>query len=504
MYDYLFILPNQLFEIPDIVKYKNLIFVEHPNYFTLYSFHINKLILHRASMKCMANAAKPINVIYIECANYHLKIQEIFRKYNNFALFDPIDHPIYKEFAKNAKHANKTLTLLENPNFICGCEDIIEYAKLYPNISHKSFYIHFRKKYQILIESGDKPVGGKWSFDKVNRLKFPNKFVETSTSITYTKEEKKYIKEATEYAKTLLSSDAAAYADQVEPFYLPITHKSAKKYFADFITNKLNDFGPYEDAMRSDVSFGFHSVISPILNIGLLDITYIVETVCSWCKVYRIESIEGYIRQLFWREYCRFIYMNQLNKLIKETPFFDNKRKLNVSWFKCSTKTQMPNIDNCLSKFIKYGYLHHIERLMCIGNFMLITDIDRRDVFEWFMMFIDAYPWVMYPNVYGMSQYVPGNLMVKRPYFSSSNYIIKMSDWTKSSHGSAQIIINNKIIIKPFEIWDALYYRFIDKNKNKLAKNYATASAVAVWKAKPNNEKNQLLYVANWYLKKYL
>ena len=214
---------------------------------------------------------------------------------------------------------------------------------------------------------------------------------------------------------------------------------------------------------------------------------------------FKIESVEGYIRQLFWREYCRYIYVFKIEELTKDPQYFTmNKQKLSPDWFNCSVRTLMPNVDNCIEKFAKYGYLHHIERLMCIGNFMLLTEIKPEHVFEWFMMFVDAYPWVMYPNVYGMSQFSSGTIMMKRPYFSSSNYIKKMSNYK-----GEEISITPKLTVDTFEIWDALYYRFIDNNKNKLSKIYATASAVKTWKNKSAAERNQLLYLANLYLKKY-
>lgn len=495
MYDYLIILPNQLFKFPaNVVEYNKIIVVEHPNYFTRYYYHINKLILHRATMKSYASL---MQAEYVDCADYKTRINDIFSKCKNIAIFDPIDHDIFSEFNAYAKTYDKDLAYLDNPNFLCMVTELIEYDNANSKVSHKSFYTHFRKKFNILMENG-RPKGDKWSYDTDNRLKFPNNYVEAKYTPKYNPDEKRKILAATKYARSVLSDEGKKYLNEVAPFYLPINYVGAKKQFDYFVANSLNNFGPYEDAMRSDVDVGYHSVLSPILNIGLIDLEYVISAVTSSKAC--IESVEGFIRQLFWREYCRFIYIFKINPLITKNSYFTNKRELHHDWFTCKARTMMPNIDNCIEKFAKYGYLHHIERLMCIGNFMLITEINIKDVFNWFMMFVDAYTWVMFPNVFGMSQYNAGPLMTKRPYFSASNYITKMSNYKSGS----PIVLTSQLSVKAFDIWDALYYRFVDKYKKQLAKNYSTANAVNLWRSKTLTEKARLLYIAKIYLKNYL
>ena len=94
---------------------------------------------------------------------------------------------------------------------------------------------------------------------------------------------------------------------------------------------------------------------------------------------------------------------------------------------------------------------------MILGNFMLLCEIDPDEVYRWFMeLFIDAYDWVMVPNVYGMSQFADGGLLATKPYISGSNYIMKMSDYPK---GSWQ------------DIWDGLFWRFMHVHRNLLLGN---------------------------------
>jgi deoxyribodipyrimidine photolyase-related protein len=133
---------------------------------------------------------------------------------------------------------------------------------------------------------------------------------------------------------------------------------------------------------------------------------------------------------------------------------------------------------------------------------MLLCEINPRDVYEWFLTFvsIDAYEWVMEPNVYGMSQHSVGQLMMNRPYFSSSNYIIKMSNYLR---GDGKIEIK-KDTYDWADIFDALYYNFINNNKTYLKKIYSTASSVYALNKKSQSDKTKLFNLANSYLDNYL
>ena len=158
-------------------------------------------------------------------------------------------------------------------------------------------------------------------------------------------------------------------------------------------------------------------------------------------------------------------------------------------------KTKLLPIDNIIHKIVDYGYAHHIERLMYLGNYMLLCMVKPDDVYNIFMEWtIDAYEWVMIPNVYGMSQYADGGLMMTRPYFSSSNYILKMSNYKKPKGG------NDKDEENWCVIFDALYYNFIKTHEDYLSKNYATSRQVAFWRKKSPSEKKNIVQMAEKYL----
>jgi deoxyribodipyrimidine photolyase-related protein len=168
-----------------------------------------------------------------------------------------------------------------------------------------------------------------------------------------------------------------------------------------------------------------------------------------------INSTEGFVRQIIgWREFIRGIY-NVKGSEERTKNFWGFSRKIPASFYTGSTGIEP--IDDAIKKVLNTGYAHHIERLMVLGNFMVLCEFDPDDVYQWFMeLFIDSYDWVMVPNVYGMSLYADGGLMSTKPYISSSNYIMKMSNYKKGDWQAT---------------WDGLFWAFMDKHRNFFLKN---------------------------------
>ena len=171
--------------------------------------------------------------------------------------------------------------------------------------------------------------------------------------------------------------------------------------------------------------------------------------------LFRSNSLEGFIRQIMgWREFIKIVYEREGSKQ-RTTNYWKFTRKIPANFWKGTTG--IPPIDITIQKILKTGYCHHIERLMVLGNFMILCEFDPDEVYRWFMeMFIDAYDWVMVPNVYGMSQFADGGLMATKPYISGSSYVLKMSDFKKGEW---------------CEIWDALFWNFMNKHRNVISKN---------------------------------
>ena len=492
------IFPIHLFENIDLIKNlkPDLIYlIEHPIFFNKYPFHKIKLSYHRATMKFYYDyLSKFFKVKYIDCNDVNLK--KLFLKNININLYDPINHDLLDEILSY----KNTINVYNNPNFLESVEDLYEYRELNTNkvnyYHDASFYKWQRKRLNILIDKDGKPLFNSWSFDNENRKPFDKEYSKPKIDF-YTN---KYWLEANKYVEKNWLSNFGTLDYQC---LFPLTFEQNKKHLKNFIKFKLKTFGKYEDAVSDKILFGSHSLLSTSLNVGLIEPQYIIDEIMKFFNKQKdkkkyIASVEGFIRQIIgWRSFTRFLYQFHGRDMIKMN-LLNHKNKLPKSWLKTELTTGFTFIDDLIKKTEKYAYLHHIERLMYMGNLALITQIKPLEIYKWFMIcFADSYEWVMVSNVMGMSQFSLKKIsMMTRPYFSSSAYIKRMSD-LKSSN-----IIINKIEYKWEDVWNALYYNFIYKHKDLLKKIYAIAMQVRNWeKLKDQEEKIKIakLYLTNKY-----
>lgn len=494
-----FILPTMLFQYNDILDTINDAYIiEHAVFFKMYNYNKLKLVMHRATMTFYKDYIKKkykCNVYYI---NYDDDINNIFIKgYEEIHMYYPHDHHIMTDINELCKKHKIKLITHESKMFITSNKLLEEYYNINKNkqLLQTNFYKWQRKRLNILMENNE-PTGGRWSYDKDNRQKFEDNIKEQYKKQNITN---KYIIKAKQYIDKHFYNNYGT-----TEYYLPVTFNDAKKHLKEFINERLSLFGKYQDAVKDDILFGYHSLLSPLLNTGLLTPKYVIDKVLEKYKKEpkknNIETIEGFIRQIIgWREYCNYtyIYYYKHDNIINQ---FNNNYKLDKNvWYKGTKTTGIEIIDKLINKVIKIGYLHHIERLMYIGNFMMIIKTDPREVFKWFQcMFIDSYHVFMYPNVYGMSQYASKYRITTRPYISSSNYIIRMSNNKKKC---------NKITIKKKEyywneIWDALYYNFIEDNKEILKRNYFFAGIISKINNTSLNKKKMRIELAKEFMKK--
>ena len=345
---------------------------------------------------------------------------------NNYIFFDPIDK------------INLKGKMVESPNFILNKIHYSKYRKKTEKFVFNNFYTWSKKELNIYPDLK--------STDKLNRQKYKND-IKIPGHLQNTKIERQYTKEAIEYVERNFKNNIGNTRD----FIYPVTHKSALKWLDDFFKNKLKYFGPYQDFVKKDEIYMFHSLLSSSINIGLLNPSEIIYHLNKYKEVVPINSFEGYLRQLFWREYQRYTYIyidwNKLN-------YFGNNKKLSKKWYNGTLGVEP--VDDLIKSGIHTGYIHHIGRLMFVGNFMNLSGISPNEGFKWFMEFsIDSYEWVMCQNVKDMVFFVSGGITTRKPYITSSNYILKMSNYNKD---------------KWSEKWDTLYRLFLTKNKLKLWK----------------------------------
>ena len=429
----LLILPHQLFDIkklPSKKEMKEIILFEHPQYFTKYNFNKKKLVLHRASMKYYFDylIKKGYNVKYV---NYD-KGETIK---NCTHCFDPIDKINLSKFG----NGNGKMEMLESPNFMCTKENYLEYRKKTQTFFFNSFYMWCKKKVDIIPDIKSQDKYNRNSFD--SSIPIPKLPKNSGTS------DKKYIEEAKKYVESNFKSNYG----EVDNFQFPISHTAANKWLSNFISSKFKVFGPYQDFIVKGEDYMFHSCLSTSINIGLLNPLDIIEKIKPLKSKIPLNSYEGYIRQLFWREYQRFCY---IHFDFKGKNYFGHKKKLSKSWYYGTLGIEP--VDDAIKSGFKTGYLHHIIRLMVVGNYMNLTGISPMEGLRWFMEFsCDSYEWVMYQNVLDMVFCVSGGKTMRKPYASSSNYIIKMSNYKKGDWS---------------EKWDKEYNNFMKKHKTKLWK----------------------------------
>jgi deoxyribodipyrimidine photolyase-related protein len=453
------IFPHQLFEKNPCLRTGNKVYlVEEYLFFNQYKFHKQKLVFQRASMKFYEEflRSQSFNVEYIDAQNSLSDIRRLISMMKSEGISEicyteVVDDWLEKRLRKSADENDIQRTQFNSPMFLNSKQDLSDWFGNREKFFHHDFYIHQRKKHKVLLDAAGKPAGGKWSFDAENRLKYPK--TEKPPAVQFTSENR-FIREA---RRSISEQYLENYGPIESDFIYPTTFKEAADWLDQFLGKRFHDFGKYEDAIVQQESILHHSVLSPLLNVGLLTPSQVLERVFEFAGKNEIplNTLEGFVRQLLgWREFIRGVYQWK-GSAERTNNFWGFERKIPESFW--AGETGIEPVDQLIQKVLKTSYAHHIERLMVMGNFMLLCEFNPDEVYRWFMvMFIDAYDWVMVPNVYGMSQFADGGLMATKPYISGSNYLMKMSDFKK---GEWQ------------KTWDSLFWRFLHVHRDFFGKN---------------------------------
>ena len=481
------IFPNQLFEESNLfLNKKKTYLIEEHLFFKQFNFHKQKLVFHRSSMKNYENylLSKGIDIAYIETKNQDSDIRIFLDKINvtEINIYHPEDNWLEKRIKKSCKKNNIKINIEENPLFLTAHDDLLpffnpEKKKLFQT----SFYKSQRKKMKILIDNDQNPVGGKWTYDDMNRHKFPKN--KKTPTLDYSKLQSENYRDSVNYVQKNFTENFGIIND-IQLY--PTDFKTSRIWFNDFLKTRFDEFGIYEDAVLIEESIINHSVLSPLINSGLLNPKYVVKNSLEFYKKNKIpiNSTEGFIRQIIgWREFIRGVYVSKGSEE-RTKNYWNFNRKIPKSFY--DGNTGIDPIDDTIKKVEKSAYGNHIERLMILGNFMVLCEFDPNEVYKWFMeVFIDSYDWVMVPNVYGMSQFADGGLMSTKPYISSSNYIIKMSDYKKGEWSN---------------IWDGLFWSFMDKQRDFFKKNPRMRMLISSFDKMDSLKKEKLLMDAHNFL----
>jgi len=465
-------MPHQLFEAHlEAPRGTVFVLVEHDLMFRQYAFHTQKLVLHRASMRRFATrlraAGHDVEVIETDAdTTSRAALAQVLARLEptRLSVYDVVDDWLLRDLVATAADVGYELggpDVLETPNFLTTREQILGHftggsggsssrTPTKTSARMATFYAWQRRRLDVLVEADGSPVGGKWSFDEDNRRKLPKGHPVPRTPAP---ERPPEVSEAIAWVREAFPDNPG----NAEAFAWPTSHAEAEASYEVFLAERFEQFGPFEDAISTAHGVVFHSVLTPGLNIGLISPQHVLARALEVGAETDVPlaSVEGFVRQVIgWREYMRATY-HLWGARMRSGNRLGHTRALAPGWWDATTG--LDPVDHVLRRVLETGYAHHIERLMVFGNATCLLRTDPDAVYEWFMeMFIDAYDWVMVPNVYAMSQFAAGAAITTKPYVSGSNYLRKQSDLAKGEWT---------------QDWDALYWTFVRDHQDVFATN---------------------------------
>ncbi len=455
------VLGNQLFPIAHLPAPDTTVVFMAEDYSlcTNVRHHKQKLILFLAAMRNYADELRACayDVRYHaldpnDGRSYEEKLSAVFEEVgaDRLSIFEIEDKFMEARLERWATELRVRIEVATSPMFLCARERFAEYLQQASTPRMAAFYRQERRRLGLLVDEAGRPAGGRWSFDTENRKRLPASIEVPDPPVVG---EQTHVSDVTR----LVEAEFGHHPGSAGPFWLPVTREAAIRWLDAFVDERLAAFGPYEDAISQRSRTLFHSILSPILNLGLITPSEVLDKVMARAATgaVPIASLEGFVRQIVgWREFIRGIYRHYSDDQ-SQRNFFDHHRRLGSAWYEA--KTGISPLDDAISGAWKSGWDHHIARLMIVGNLMTLCEIEPTAAHRWFMeMYVDSSDWVMGPNVYGMALYSDGGIFGTKPYICGSNYLLKMSDYRRG----------------PWcETVDGLYWRFIDKHRKFFASN---------------------------------
>lgn len=470
MTDVIVILGNQLVpDHPAVDAYPDavVVMIEADDLCRVHRYHKHKLMLVLAGMRHYAGSLKLADdhLDYVEYAPgsvFRDELADALERHDATRLIwmQASDRGPNKALAELADQHGCEAVTLPNSQFLTTPDEFDGWlgGQRAPLMEH--FYRWQRKRLDILMD-GQQPEGGQWNYDHDNRHPLPKDppAIPALPALRHGQ----HVKDVAH----LVDEHFADHPGHTHTFWLPTTRAQATRWLDAFVDERLELFGRYEDAMAADEPVLFHSVLSPLLNLGLLTPGECVDAAVEayHSRGLPLSSIEGFVRQIIgWREFMHGLYWCRTDAF--RGNFFEFREKLEPWWFTGEgVPEDLPRpVRVCLDRVHELGYSHHIERLMVFGNWFLVSGYRPGDVYEWFMsLYVDAYEWVMVPNVLGMSQYADGGMLATKPYVAGGNYLQKMGRWFDSA---AQVKDSD---------FTTRYWQFLADNDDKLAGNHRLA-----------------------------
>ena len=459
-------------------KNNGLILIESSQKGNSKNFHKQKLALLLSNMRHFAEEAKSLGhpVIYKSSElGYSEVLGELYEQLGQIQVVKPAERELRMEL-KSLLEADK-IRFLEHEGWLTKRSWFLESVGDKPPFRMDRFYQRVRKETGILMEEG-KPIGGKYSYDSENR--FPWKG-EPDTQVELEYEVDKIDREVME----LVSSKFSSHPGHCDLSKVPTTLKQNLESL-NWALENLPHFGRYEDAMSTKSRYLFHSKLATSINLHRLSPKQVIDSVLSTDAP--LNSLEGFFRQMIWREYVRHIHevtdgfreLEVFDKKLGEPNFLNQNNPLPVTFW--GKKSGFNCLDTVVDSVMDEGWTHHIPRLMILSNFANLLDVNPRELTTWFHeAFIDAYDWVVEPNVLGMGTYSLGDAMMTKPYISGTPYINKMSDYCKSCkfNPKKDCMVSN------------LYWAFIERHKGAFEGNIRMAMPLRSLAKRSDDKKEQ-------------
>jgi deoxyribodipyrimidine photolyase-related protein len=451
------------------------------------NYHKQKLALVISAMRHFRLALERagFTVAYRQCESFAEGIRQHLEHFPGatLKLSRPADWGVDSTIRKLIEANGGTLELVQNELWISSDHDFDTWAKGKKGLRMEFFYRTMREKTAWLMD-GSGPVGGVWNLDSENREvppaghRFPEKLVFEKDAITL---------ETLEFVE----SSFPDHFGTLENFNWPVTREQALLALEHFLEHRLALFGPFEDALVEGENQLYHSFVSPAMNIGLLTAREVCERTLEFAANPKnkipLSSIEGFIRQILgWREFMRHVYRTKMPEFRNENRLGHTAKLPDFYW---TGKTKMRCLEQSVTQVLETGHSHHIQRLMVLGNFALIAGVRPQEINDWFLLaYVDAFDWVVSPNVLGMSQYADAGSFTSKPYASGGAYISRMSNHCQGCQFNPKKSVGEDAC--PFS---SLYWDFLDRHSERFAKNQRMSMILAAWKKRSPDDKQAIL-----------
>lgn len=349
---------------------------------------------------------------------------------------------------------------VDSAHFLTARHEAAEFFGARKRWRMEDFYREMRRRHCVLLEHDGSPWGGRWNFDAENRKPWRGQPPEPP--------DLRPMHDQRELWARIQAAGVQSFGDPAAgSLRWPLDRAEALDQLDAFLVHALAYFGDFQDASSGRAPRLFHSLLSFALNTKMLSPREVIERVEATARAGSVSlaSAEGFIRQILgWREYVRGVYWARMPGYA-ESNFFAHVRPL-PHWF-WTGHTRMACLRDAISQSLQNAHAHHIQRLMLIGNFALLAGLAPQAVHRWYLgIYIDAFEWVELPNTLGMSQFADGGLLASKPYVSAAAYLHRMGDHCPRCHYRRDAAVGERAC--PF---NALYWDFLDRNRERLASN---------------------------------